>query len=47
MASLQERNGSYRVQFCHHSKLYGFTLGRVEQAKPKPRPGRSSTCLCG
>ena len=31
MASLQERNGSYRVQFLHHGKLYGFTLGKVER----------------
>jgi integrase len=31
MASLQERNGSYRVQFCHHGKLHGFTLGKVER----------------
>ena len=31
MASLQERNGSYRIQFCHHGKLYGFTLGKVEE----------------
>lgn len=31
MASLQERNGSYRVQFCYHGKLRGFTIGRVAQ----------------
>jgi integrase len=29
MASLQERNGSYRVLFCHHGKLHAFTLGKV------------------
>jgi integrase len=31
MASLQERNGSYRVQFCYHGKLHGFTLGKVDR----------------
>ncbi len=31
MASLQERNGSYRVLFCHHGKLHSFTIGKVEK----------------
>ena len=31
MASLQERNGSFRVLFCHHGKLHSFTLGQVER----------------
>jgi integrase len=31
MASLQERNGSYRVLFCHNSKLYSFTIGKVHK----------------
>jgi integrase len=30
MASLQERNGSYRILFCHHGKQHAFTLGKVE-----------------
>jgi len=30
MASLQERNGSYRVLFCYHSKQHAFTIGKVE-----------------
>src|SRR4051812_13525812 len=29
MASVQERNGSYRVQFVYRGKLHGFTLGKV------------------
>jgi hypothetical protein len=29
MASLQERNGSYRILFCHHGKLHTFTIGKV------------------
>jgi integrase len=33
MASLQERNGSYRVLFCHHGKLHTFTIGKVEQSE--------------
>jgi hypothetical protein len=33
MASLQERNGSYRVLFCHHGKLHTFTIGKVEKAE--------------
>ena len=39
MASLQERNGSYRIQFVHHGKLYGFTLGKVD-------PGEAEFLLC-
>lgn len=31
MASLQKRNGSYRVLFKHHGKLYAFTLGKVRE----------------
>ena len=30
MASLQERNGSYRVLFCHNGKQYTFTIGKVD-----------------
>src|SRR5437868_722747 len=39
MASLQERNGSYRVLFCHHGKLHSFTIGKVEneEAENKAR----------
>lgn len=31
MASLQERNGSYRVLFSYHGKLHAFTIGKVKQ----------------
>ncbi len=31
MASLQERNGSYRILFCHHGKLHTFTIGKIEK----------------
>jgi integrase len=39
MASLQERNGSYRVLFCHHGKLQSFTIGKVQpdEAEAKAR----------
>src|SRR5271165_4708497 len=39
MASLQERNGSYRILFCHHGKLHTFTIGKVEkdEAETKAR----------
>ena len=30
MASLQERNGSFRILFSHHGKLHTFTIGKVE-----------------
>ena len=33
MASLQERNGSYRILFCHHGKLHAFTIGKVEKGE--------------
>ncbi len=39
MASLQERNGSFRVLFCYNGKLHSFTLGKVnkEEAETKTR----------
>ena len=39
MASLQERNGSYRILFTHHGKLHTFTIGKVEatEAENKTR----------
>src|SRR5580700_9901106 len=39
MASLQERNGSYRILFCHHGKLHAFTIGKVakDEAENKAR----------
>jgi integrase len=33
MASLQERNGSFRVLFSFHGKLHTFTLGQVNRAE--------------
>jgi hypothetical protein len=30
MASLQERNGSFRILFFHQGKLHAFTLGKVQ-----------------
>jgi integrase len=39
MASLQERNGSYRILFCYHGKLHAFTIGKVgkDEAENKAR----------
>jgi hypothetical protein len=37
VASLQERNGSYRVQFFHYGKLHGFTLGKVTPAEARAK----------
>lgn len=37
MASLQERNGSYRVQFFFRGKLHGFTLGKVAKAEAEAK----------
>ena len=31
MASLQNRNGSYRVLFCHAGKRHAFKVGRVDE----------------
>lgn len=31
MATLQERNGSFRVLFVHHGKRHTFTLGKVSE----------------
>lgn len=54
MASLQERNGSYRILFCYHGKLHSFTLGKVQpgeaenkarQARPALPEGRRETAV--
>src|SRR5579872_7158989 len=37
MASLQERNGSYRILFCHHGKLHTFTIGKVEKSEAEAK----------
>jgi hypothetical protein len=39
VASLQKRNGSYRILFCYHGKLHSFTLGKVskDEAENKAR----------
>jgi integrase len=39
LASPQERNGSYRVLFCHNGKLHSFTIGKVkkDEAENKAR----------
>jgi integrase len=37
MASLQERNGSYRILFSHHGKLHSFTLGKVKKAEAEAK----------
>jgi hypothetical protein len=31
VASLQKRNGSYRILFCHYGKLHTFPIGKVER----------------
>ena len=33
MATLQLRNGSYRLLFCYGDKRYSFTLGKVDKAQ--------------
>jgi integrase len=35
MAAIQERKGSYRVQFNYESRQFGFTIGRVSEAEAK------------
>jgi hypothetical protein len=35
MASLQERNGSYRILFSYYGKLHSFALGKVEDDKAR------------
>ena len=35
MAALQERNGSFRVQFNFRGKQFGFTIGKVSEAEAK------------
>ncbi len=37
MASLQERNGSYRVQFFFRGKLHGFTIGKVSVSEAEAK----------
>ena len=33
MASLQERNGSFRILFCYQGKRHTFTLGKVQRSE--------------
>lgn len=40
MASLQERNGSYRVLFCYDGKLHTFTIGKVKQDEAENKAGQ-------
>lgn len=37
MAGLQERKGSYRVQFNYRGKQLGFTIGRVSEAEARAK----------
>jgi WD40 repeat protein len=37
MASLQERNGSFRVLFSYHGKLHAFTIGKVERSEAEAK----------
>jgi hypothetical protein len=37
VASLQERKGSFRVQFNDRGKQFGFTLGRVSDAEARSK----------
>ncbi|MFL5330227.1 MAG: tyrosine-type recombinase/integrase [Gemmataceae bacterium] len=37
MASLQERKGSYRIQFPWYGKLHGFTLGKVRDHEARKK----------
>ena len=37
MATLQERNGSFRVLFLHHGKRHTFTLGKVSEEEAQAK----------
>jgi integrase len=37
MAAIQERKGSYRVQFNYRGKQFGFTIGRVSEAEARAK----------
>ncbi len=45
MASLQERNGSYRILFCHHGKLHSFTIGKVEKSEAENKARQADYLL--
>ena|SRR5665213_311999 len=45
MATLQERNGSYRVLFCFQGKQLSFTLGKVEPAEAEAKMGQVDLLL--
>jgi hypothetical protein len=40
MATLQERNGSFRLLFVHHGKRHTFTLGKVSDDDTVPGKGQ-------
>ena len=43
MASLQERNGSYRFIFRFRSKQHFVTIGKVSREEAEAKAARSST----
>jgi hypothetical protein len=44
VASLQERNGSFRVLFTFDGKLHGFTLGKVHRDEAE---AKAALIACG
>ena len=47
MASLQLRNGSWRILFNFKGKQLTFTVGEVDEIEARAVKGRSSTCCSG
>jgi integrase len=45
MASLQERNGAFRIQFFQDGKLRSFSLGKVRQSEATHRKARTEELL--
>ena len=37
MASLQNRNGSYKLTFCYHGKRHYLTLGKVSEQEAEAK----------
>jgi mRNA-degrading endonuclease RelE of RelBE toxin-antitoxin system len=44
MATLQERNGSFRVLFCYNGKRETFTIGKVSRQEAESTSPKSIIC---
>src|SRR4051812_47240254 len=45
MASIQNRNGSYKLTFCYHGKRHYLTLGKVSEQEAEAKSAQADYLL--